>query len=205
MNLATTTGEPFLLSKAIFEIKDKKTVMSALEKIKGFERDKDDFVWLDKRSKEGSATVLGNVEIKGSKLILSCNSKKRLEKGKKLILKNILDALIHKADTFQDPMEVVKSLKNKPPKENENKIPMEIQQQMYTKFMQKHCEKWFKEKIPALDGRTPVQAVKTDEGRIKVIELLKSFENREEHKKREGEPFYDLSWMWDRLELEREG
>ena len=49
-----------------------------------------------------------------------------------------------------------------------------------------------------------MQAIKTDEGRRKVIELLKSFENSEEHNKREGSPFYDLSWMWDRLGLERE-
>jgi hypothetical protein len=205
MNLATTTGEPFLLSKAVFEIKDKPAAMSGLQKIKGFERDGDGFVWLDKRSKEGSATVLGNVEIKSSKLLLLCNSKKRLEKGKKLIIKNVPDALVHKADTFQDPMEAVKSLKDKPPEKHEDKIPMEVQQQLYTQFMQKHCEKWFKEKIPVLDGRTPLQAVRTEEGKRKVIELLKLFENREEHKKREGEPFYNLSWMWDNLGLEREG
>lgn len=205
LNLATTTGEPFLLSKAVFEIKDKKAVMSGLEKIKGFERDKDDFVWLDKCNKEGSATVLGNIEIKNNKLNLSCNSKKRLEKGKKLILKNVPDVLIHKVDTFQDPMEAVKSLKERPSEEKTNKIPIEVRQQVYTQFMQGHCEKWLKEKIPALDGKTPVQAVKTEEGGRKVIELLKSFENREEHNKRNSEPFYDLSWMWDSLGLEREG
>jgi hypothetical protein len=81
---------------------------------------------------------------------------------------------------------------------------MEIQQQVYIKFMQKHCEKWLQEKIPALDGRTPMQAVKTEEGRKKVIELLKSFENIEEHNRKEGRPYYDLSWMWQRIGLERE-
>jgi len=204
LNLATTTGEPFLVSKAIFEIKDKSVAMNSLKKIKGLEQDEDDFVWLDKPSKEGSATVLGNIEVKGSKLILSCNAKKRLEKGKKLILKNIPDALIHKADTFQDPMEAMKSLKDKPLEKPEDEIPKEVRQQIYQQFMQKHYERWITDKIPALDGRTPEQAVKTEEGRTKVIELLKSFENGEEHKKRKGEPFYDLSWMWDRLGLEKE-
>ncbi|HDH06365.1 MAG TPA: DUF2384 domain-containing protein [Nitrospirae bacterium] len=205
LNLATTSGEPFLFSKAVFEIKDKQSVITGLKKTNGFERDKDDFVWLDKRNKEGSATVLGNIEIKGDKLILACNSKERLERGKKFILENIPGELIHKADTFQDPMEAMKSLKERPPNEDVNKIPMEIQQQVYTQFMQKHCEKWLNDNIPALDGWTPVQAIKTEEGRKKVIKLLKSFENDEEHKKRQGEPFYDLSWMWDRLGLEREG
>ena len=204
MKLATTSGEPFLFSKAVFEIKDKQAVMGGLLKIKGFEQEKDEYVWFDKRNKEGSATVLGNIEIKDDKLILTCNSKKRLEKGKKLILENIPGALIHKADTFQDPMQALKSFKESPTENQTNEIPIDIQQQIYTQFMQKHSEEWLKKRIPALDGKTPVQAIKREEGRRKVIELLKSFENSEEHNKREGSPFYDLSWMWDRLGLERE-
>lgn len=204
MKFTTTTGEPLLFSKAVFEIKDKQVVISGLQKIKGFKQDKEGFVWLAKRDKEGSATVLGNIGIKGDTLILECNSKKRLERGKKLILENALGALIYRIDSFQDPMQALKSHKGKPEKNIENEIPIEIQQQLYTQFMQKHCEKWLKQGIPALDGKTPVQAIKTNEGRRKVIELLKSFENSEEHNKREGMPFYDLSWMWDRLGLERE-
>jgi hypothetical protein len=34
--------------------------------------------------------------------------------------------------------------------------------------------------------------------------LLKLFENGEEYDKKNDEPYYDLSWMWERLELERE-
>lgn len=181
LKLHTTSGEPMLISKAIFEIKDKEIVIKGLPGIKGFEQDKDDFIWFDKRNKEGSATVLGRVEVKGNKLILESNSKKRLERGKKLILKALFDTVIHKADTFQDPMEAMKSLKASSSEKTVNELPMEIQQQFYTQFMQKHCEKWLKNKIPALNGKTPVQAVKTEEGRKKVMELLKLFENGEEY------------------------
>ncbi|MDP3297771.1 MAG: SEC-C metal-binding domain-containing protein [Thermodesulfovibrionia bacterium] len=204
LKLATTSGEPFLFSKAVFEIKDKQTIMNGLKQIEGFEQDKNGFGWFDKRDKDGSATILGNIEIKGDALTLECNSKERLERGKKLILENTPGAVIHKIDSFQDPMQALKSYEGKPEKKTENEIPMEIQQQLYAQFMQKHSEKWLKKRIPALDGKTPVQAIKTDEGRRKVIELLKSFENSEEHNKREGRPFYNLSWMWDRLGLERE-
>jgi hypothetical protein len=86
LKLHTTSGEPVLISKAIFEIKDKEAVIKGLPAIKGFEQGSDNFIWYDKRNKEGSATVLGSVEIKGNKLILESNSKKRLERGKKLIL-----------------------------------------------------------------------------------------------------------------------
>lgn len=204
LKLATTSGEPFLFSKATFEIKNKEAAISGLKQIEGFEQDKDGFGWFDKRDKDGSATILGNIEIEGDTLILECNSKKRLEKGKQLILKNASEAVAHKMDSFQDPMQALKSQEGKPERKSESKIPMEIQQQIYTQFMQKHSEKWLKDKIPALDGKTPFQAIKTAEGREKVAELLKMFENSEEHNKREGRPFYDLSWMWDRLGIKRE-
>lgn len=204
IKLHTTGGEPLLFSKAIFEIKDKEAVLNGLPKIKGFEQGKDSYIWYDKRNKEGSATILGRAEIKDNKLILESNSKKRLEKGKKLIVEALSDAIVHKVDTFQDPMEAMKSVKESSLEKPENELPMEIQQQVYTQFMQKNCEKWLKDKIPALDGRTPMQAVKTEEGKKKVIDLLKSFENTEEHNRKEGRPYYDVSWMWQRIGLERE-
>ena len=204
IKLQTTSGEPMLISKAMFEVKDIEAVTKGLPKIKGFEQGKDAYTWYDKRNKEGSATILGRADIKGNKLILESNSKDRLEKGKKLILEALSDAIVHKADTFQYPMEVMRSVKESSLDKPENELPLEIQQQIYTKFMQKHCENWLKDKIPTLDGRTPMQAVKTEEGKRKVIELLKSFENIEEHNRKEGRPYYDLSWMWQRIGLERE-
>ncbi len=204
LKLATTSGEPFLFSRAIFEIKDREAVINGLKQIEEFEQDKNGFGWFDKRDKDGSATILGNIEIKGDALTLECNSKKRLERGKKLILENTSGAIIHRIDSFQDPMQALKSHEEKPEEKTDNEIPMEIQRQLYTQFMQKYSEKWLKEKIPALDGKTPLQAIKTGEGRKKVTELLKSFENNEEHNKREGRPHYDLSWMWDRLGIKRE-
>ena len=204
LTLHTTSGEPLLFSKAMFEIKDNEAVLKGLSKIKGFEQGKDDFTWSDKRKKDGSAIILGRVEIKDNTLLLECHSKERLEKGKNLILNALSDAVIHKSDTFQDPMEAIKSFKESSPETPKNELPMEIQQQLYTEFNQKHCEKWLKEKIPALDGKTPIQAVKTAEGKKKVIELLKMFENSEEFNKKEGRPYYDLSWMWERLGLEKE-
>jgi hypothetical protein len=202
LNLHTTTGEPFLFGKAFFEIRDNESVRKGLQSIKGFEKEDDHYVWIDTR-KEGSATILGRVEIQGGRLILECNSKKRLERGKKLILKAIGDAIIHKLDSFQDPFEALKEYKKKP-LEPEDELPIEIQQQMYTEFMQKRYEKWFREKIPALDGKTPLGSMKTGEGRQKVIELLKLYENGEERNKLEGRPFYDLGWVWERLGLKKE-
>jgi hypothetical protein len=206
LKLQTTSGEPMLFSKALFEIKDKDAVRTGLARIKGFEQnqDQDDYTWHDKRNEEGSATILGTAKTENNKLILESNSKKRLERGKKLILKALPDAVVHKLDTLQDPIGAMKSHKNSLTVKPKNELPMELQQKVHTQFMQKHCEKWLKDKIPALDGTTPMQAVRTEEGRKKVIDLLKSFENIEELNQQEGRPHYDISWMWERLGLERE-
>ncbi|MBI5641036.1 MAG: SEC-C domain-containing protein [Nitrospirae bacterium] len=203
IKMHTSSGEPILFSKAIFEIRDRDAVLQGVPAIKGFEQRRDAFTWFDKRKADGSSTILGRVEIEGSKLILETNSKKRLEKGKQLLLKALPDALIHKLDSFQDPTEAIKSYKERPGKEPENNIPFDVQQALYTQFMQKHCEKWLTEKIPALNGKTPMQAVKAQDGKRMVIDLLKQFENGQEYNKREGRPTYDLSWMWERLGLDR--
>lgn len=204
LRLHTTSGEPVLLSKAMFEINDHDAVVKALPKVSGFEQHETGYTWFDKRKQDGSATILGTVTIQDNRLFLECNSKKRLERGKKLIVKAMADAVVHKLDTFQDPMEAIKFHKEKRPLPPENEIPMEVQQRLYNEYMQKHYEGWFQDRIPALDNKTPMEAIKTEQGKQKVIELLKLYENGEELNRKEGRPVYDLDWIWKRLGLERE-
>jgi hypothetical protein len=200
----TTTGEPMVLSKAVFEIKDHDAAVKALPKIRGFEQCEKGFTWYDRRKPDGSATILGTGKIQGNRLVLECNSKKRLERGKKLILKATGDAVFHKADTFQDPIGAMKEHKDKPPKTPAKELPLELQQEFYTQYMQNHYEGWFHDHIPALDNKTPLEAIKTEQGKQKVIDLLKLYENGEERNKQEGRPVYDLGWVWERLGLEKE-
>ena len=203
LNLHTTSGEPTLVSKALFEIKDKDAVFETLPKIKGFEQDQDDYTWYDKRNQDGSATILGTVKIKGNKLTLECHSKERLERGKELIVSALSNAILHKIDTFQSPMEAIKAHRDTTPKTLTDEPPLELQQQFYNQFMQSYYEKWFQDKIPALDNKTPLEAIKTKQGKEKVIELLKLYENGEERNKKELRPYYDLAWVWQRLGIQK--
>jgi len=202
MELETTSGEPLVFSKARFEVKDKDALLTALSKIEELKREEDGFVWLGKTERMSGPVILGRFEIKGNKLVLETNSRERLEEGKALILKYAADTIIHKADEFQDAMQAMEQYEDKP-RAREDEIPPEIKQQIYTQFMQRHYEEWLTEQIPALGGKTPTQAVKTKAGRDKVVELLKSIENTEEHNKKQGKPHYDISWTWDRLGLAR--
>jgi len=198
--IRTTTGEPLIFSKAVFEIRDRDQALEKLRTVKKLSFDsKNQITWLDNPEEEGS-TVLGTIQIKGKTLILECMSKKRLEQGKKMIREALVGLAVYKTDTFKDPYEVMAKPK---PAKIKSGIPPEIERQVLDKFMREHMEKWIDEKIPALDNQTPRECVATEAGRKRVTELLKSFENLEEHKRKNGEHFYDLSWVWSKLGLTR--
>lgn len=204
LELYTPSGEPLIFAKAIFDLHDKEAVMAGLSEIEGIELEDDNFIWFDKKNEEGNATVLGWFTIRDNQLILRCNSQQRCETGTAIILEKLSGFLSHVGDTYQDPMETIESDTDESQEHSTDKIPLEVEQELYTKFIQQHYDKWLDDQLPALDGMTPIQAIRTEEGREKVIDLLKSIENIEERNKKEARPYCDLSWMWNRLGIEKE-
>jgi hypothetical protein len=199
--IITKTGEPMMFCKSVFTVSDRTGVMRSLKACRELSVDTDTrYTWLEEPGTVGS-TVLGTIDIVGKQLTLECMSKDRLKKGKELI-KNILgDLVLHKGDTVMDPYEALESM---PAGEKANMgsgIPKEIEQQFFDEFMHEHMTKWLDEKIPALDDKTPRECVKSKEGRQRVTDLLKSFENIEEKKKMDGRPYVGLKWVWQELGL----
>ncbi len=204
--IRTTTGEPFIFSTAIFgfERDKRQEIIRKLDTVDKFFSTPDEpdaFTWSEDPGRDG-ATVLGSIRVLADTLTLECMSKKRLSVGKKLLQDSLPALLTHKSDTFNDPHEMLESIKDRPVRQDED-IPLEIRRQIYDKFMREHMTKWLDEEIPALDGRTPRECVKTPAGRRKVADLLISFENIEECKKSAGEPSIDLGWVWQALNLKR--
>jgi hypothetical protein len=80
---------------------------------------------------------------------------------------------------------------------------------MTTELMQQvlesHYKDWAEDRIPALDGRTPREAVGTPEGREAVIGLLKLYEEAEARAARnEGREPASLQFLWDAVGLDRD-
>jgi len=84
-------------------------------------------------------------------------------------------------------------------------IPQDVQRQIIHEYLLKHYETWPETPLPALGGKTPLQAVKSKKRRQEVIELLKSIDQLEQRRTAEtgGEPL-DVRFLWDRLGIERE-
>jgi hypothetical protein len=82
-----------------------------------------------------------------------------------------------------------------------DEIPPEVRHKLISEYMEQHTAKWPDMALPALDGKTPRQAVKTAAGRLKVSALLRDFENIEGHKRQTGEPYCDVARLRAELGL----
>ncbi|MGC8497714.1 MAG: SEC-C metal-binding domain-containing protein [Thermoplasmata archaeon] len=91
-----------------------------------------------------------------------------------------------------------------------NRIPADIEKKLMEKFllemqgmiyMQELLKKWVDDPLPSLDGKSPREAVKTSEGKEKVLEILKGMENEEAHHKKKGSKYYDVKSVREMLGL----
>lgn len=83
-------------------------------------------------------------------------------------------------------------------------IPKELQRQIIHQYLEKHYETWPEMPLPALNGKTPLEAVKDKKLRPKMVELLKSIDQLEARRIEQtgGEPF-DVTFLWERLGVQR--
>ena len=79
-----------------------------------------------------------------------------------------------------------------PPVEKAARIPKEVERELVLKFKAQHYAGWPDTPLPALDGKTPREAVKSHAGRRAVEDLLRFMENAEERERRSGHPAFDF-------------
>jgi hypothetical protein len=203
LRLQNNDGHELILSKAVYKILDQPALIGALGAYFEPEEAGVRYVWLSDSKGDDGRTLLGSLTMEGAELVLECNSKKRLARGKKLLASAAGPALKHLRNEFTDHAELLRLASETPNPRHQkvDEIPIEVRQKLIGELMEKHFAKWPDTPLPALDGKTARQAVKTEAGRKKVTALLRDFENSEERKRRQGEPFYDISRLRDELGL----
>jgi hypothetical protein len=196
VRLANSDGEELLFSKAVYGIIDEAAVIAGLRNCPAFHaEDGHDFVWLDERR-----TVLGNIRAGRDELVLECNSRQRLERGKRLLSNIAGKSLRHLRDEFTTQKELRSraAAGHSGVRPDEKEMPEEVREQVAS-YLEDHYRQWLDMKLPALDGNTPRKAMRTVQGRKQVIAVLKDIENGEDRKRQAGEPFYDVTRL--RVEL----
>ncbi len=150
------------------------------------------------------ATVLGMLELKGKALTLSVNSAARAERGEAMIMNVLGDLLKPPLTTIRTVEQMMADRDLSSGLQDEDEIPPEIARQIAHDHMDRHYRDTLDQPVPALDGKTPRQAVRSAAGRKNVVEWLKLIENRSAS--RTGTPLaeYDFGWMWEALGVAEE-
>jgi Protein of unknown function (DUF2384) len=109
-------------------------------------------------------TILGNIKISGHSLVAEGNSENRANRLRREIEKRLGSLARHESTTAQTTDEMLAKAANR----------------IKAQAIQKQVEDWVHQKIPALRGRTPLQAVRDPDGREIVESLLLDWERRTE-------------------------
>ena len=200
--MVSAEGDPLVFSKAVYQVLDEPALLEALEHSELIgDREEDEeggwrFAWFETPPVEDQpCRVLGSLHLRGDLLTLECNSRQRLKRGRKLLKSLAPAALKPRHEEFKSVRSAMREAASSPPPERPKSIPPEVERELLKKHCDDHYRKWPDTPLPFLDGKTPRQALRTPEGRQRVTGLLKMFENGEEHKRREGQPWYDFSGL----------
>jgi len=205
--LQNTDGDELSFNKVIFDIDSPQQAFDSLKHLAGnrddsnllknAERDKVGqltkvrFDWIGQGNKmidQWDTTILGNVLIEKSRLTIHVNSVQRANRIINIISEQLPGAK-YKAtviETVKAKLKDMKSQKSSPEALAAEEKRQEIEaipevQEAVDKMLHAHYETWPDKELPALDGKTPRQAVKTKNGREKVAALLLHLERSHEN------------------------
>jgi len=167
------------------------------------------WVWLSRPGKgrkvalEGG-TILGTLELRGKALVLEVNSAERAARGAAMIGKAAGTLLRPPLTAIQTLDQARAAHLDKAPAPLEE-IPAEAAREVIHVHMDRHYRDTLDQPIPILKGETPRQAVKTAAGRKLVVEWLRLLETGTARADAGAMGGYDFGWMWEELDLPRQG
>jgi len=198
--LTNTDKEVIVFTEDCFRVKDESALRKRLASLKSFDYDatEDSWTWLkaaNPNDPDDSRTVRGTFRIEKGILIAETNSRER-SAWLRHKLEGFLGQLIaHQETRWRDQIE----LPDIPPEERErlrredeelNARP-EVQEALHEQMEHYYFKKWPHQKVPMLGGLTPLEAVKTEEGRRKLEDLFALYD-RFKARSRGGAPTPDL-------------
>jgi tetratricopeptide (TPR) repeat protein len=209
LKLVTAEGDAVEFCSATYSVRDEEAAAAALASAEVFEETTSDtpgvrhFGWLE-TVREGPRRSYGHIEIAGGQLRLETTSRRRLEIGRQLLEKHAGSWLEHQRDAFESAAEALEKQRRQgpAPPAPESGIPPEIARELILRMKTEHYAKWLDEPLPALEGKTPRQAVRSASGRRAVDDLLRIMENGEARASREGGGAFDFATVRRALGLE---
>jgi hypothetical protein len=148
---------------------------------------------------EDGVLVLGNVELEDNVLVLSVNSRQRSDRGRAL-LSGILGRRVGQPSVRMESIEQIMASRDAAAP-HQLDLPEEERCAIIHGSLDRHYRDVLDQPVPMLGGQTPRAAVKTDSGRIKVVDWLKMMENRTAKSADPKSPManYSFGWLWTEL------
>jgi hypothetical protein len=140
----------------------------------------------NRKFKTWDNTILGHIKISGELVIADVNSENRAKRLRKEIEQRLGATAAHESTLVQTLDDMRKHASQETAEDKELRDAEmeamlrdpEVKEQMQA-VMQKQVESWVHQKIPALGGRTPLQAVRDPDGKEMVEALLLDWERRD--------------------------
>ena len=201
--LHNTDGDPLLFHRLLYEIETPRKAFDALKHLSLTAQEGElladakydatgelceiEFPWQKRSNAKHTAwsnTILGSTKIVGHKLSVEVNSENRARKFRTLTHKRLPGIARYKTTVIESPQSMLAEAQTAGPTpasrrcEQEdaelNALP-EVQAQL-AHAMRAHYQGWLHEKIPVLKDKTPLQAIKSKDGREMVEALLVQLE-----------------------------
>ncbi len=199
--LQNTDGDDFSPQRLVFDIDSAQAAFDALshlaidtpreELLAGAERDTGGsllstrFTWTEAGNPRNVAwgnTVLGDIEIDGKRLSVRVKSAERAARFRDIVAAALGDAARYRATEHQSIERMMAEAAERGDGgaglDEESAALQELPEvkARIAEMMARHYESWVGEPLPALDGRTPLEAVRTPDGREMVEALVRQLE-----------------------------
>jgi hypothetical protein len=183
--LTNTDGEKLTITTDVFTFPSERhaEVDRRLRKIEGVEGpdgDDDRYVFLrgtTRSKRHDGRTVIGSASIASSELRAESNSIERADALRSRLEDACRGLLVHARREHADPLAprlVKPTLAASVPEDLPGRA------ELVRAFKHRHYRDWADQPVPALQGKTPREAIRTAQGRAVVDLLLRDFENHEE-------------------------
>jgi len=187
--IMTTDNEEIVFSKSFYKVSDMQEIKKRLLEVEGFtdagETGQETAIsWCNEKD-----TVLGTAYLGSHELRFETNSNERLKKWKRIIKNMPVKFIKTESTDLQSVMEdrsYDSEFEDKDPGiGGMEDIPEEAIKDYALDYWKRYYDDWPDTGIPFLDNKTPREAMKTDEGKQKVIDIIDDYENKNAHWKQE--------------------
>jgi hypothetical protein len=148
---------------------------------------------------------VATLRLEGEHLSIEAMSEERLDHAIEIVASDF-DQLVEFSHREVVPIEPLLAEHRQAPsragERSSSGLPPAEERRIVADFMTEYTRKWLDEPHPQLGGCTPRHAA-AGEHRADLVSLVRGIENRSERARRDGEPFADVAWIREELELDR--